>query len=303
MDEAEQALVGFLKDCAAQTELVDASQQRRVRCETCNASRSLYCFDCLRLLLPRKHWPPSLLDGSFRLPFGVDLVLDDKRAASTGVQVATLLHCRAGLADACGFRLIDVERGDTIPSYDDDDSRDQQEEDIFLLFPGPSSVSLSSVVPETETRCMPDDASSPRRMRLVVLDCKWTKSSLRLHPSLACLRQVHLDPVPQRGYFWRWHSMPGEGRLSTVEAIYWSAWTTGRAMDWNEERLTSLLTLLWLFGWQRQAITKRYEQDASLPPHLPFTEDGKEYQRELRRRKGKGEHTEADDVASSRWAA
>jgi DTW domain-containing protein YfiP len=131
------------------------------------------------------------------------------------------------------YRLFDQALSDGIPDYQ---QPGQYNEGTYLLFPDQTSVPLSSVV---ATR------TSPLK-RLVVLDCKWSNSSMRLHPHLAGLPKVHLDDAPESSYFWRWHSA-GKGRLSTVEAIYHAAAQVAEQLKWSEEDQEQLVHLLcWL---------------------------------------------------------
>ena len=40
----------------------------RVTCDTCNASRSLFCAECTRLLLPYDQWPQPIRDKVYIYP-------------------------------------------------------------------------------------------------------------------------------------------------------------------------------------------------------------------------------------------
>lgn len=262
--EAEKLLVEFLTECS---EVEGASH--RVHCHVCGASRSLYCPDCCRIVIPKEKWPKVIQGGSLRLPFLVDIILDDRRASSTGVQVATIMSESLMISPASPrVRLFEEDKG--IPDY-------SNEQGTFLLFPGPSSVPMSSL------------AKTSAIKRLVFLDCKWTKTSSRMHPTIQNLQRVHLDHSFRQSYYWRWHTA-GEGMISTVEAVYVSAWQVATEKGWDETERKKLLYLLWLFGLQREVIRRRYELDGgkTLPEHLPFSEDGKQYQRNLRIRKDNG---------------
>jgi DTW domain len=254
----------------------------RVRCPHCNASRQLYCCNCLKILAPPESWPPCILNGTLNLPFLLDIILDDRRVVSTGVQIATLLTSSLSSSQNRGFRMVDVELDEPIPNYD-------EEEDglgTYLLFPGPSSIPLSSVlIPRDNDNDQTEPKTSrPRLRRLVILDCKWRSTSIRLHPTLSKLKKVHLDDPPSNSYYWRWHNS-GEGMLSTVEAVYFAAWQVGTAWNWDEERLHPLVNLFWLFRHQRETIRHWYEhgEGQNHPAPLPFTEEGKEFNRRLRR--------------------
>ena len=188
------------------------------------------------------------------------------------MQVATILsasRANATHSPSPRSRLIDREVFENIISYE----TEFDEPNTFLLFPGGNSKPLSSVA---RTRTID---------RLIVLDCRWNHSSVRLHPYLRNFQRVHLDSSFKQSYYWRWHSA-GEGMISTVEAIYLSAWEVALAKGWDALERKRLVYLLWLFGLQREHIRRKYEQcgGTRLAIHLPFTEDGKERQREMRRR-------------------
>jgi DTW domain len=256
----------------------------RVRCPACNASRRLYCGDCLKILAPLEDWPTALRDGSLSLPFLVDLVLDDRRAVSTGVHLATILNSMAPnrTHNNCSpsFRLFDVEFDDPIPEYQHDDVHDN-----YLLFPCPGSVPLSSIV--MLPRIAPGDATRgnnrEKPLRLIVLDCKWARRGVRLHPALAALQKVHLDDPPCQSHYWRWHNS-GEGMLSTIEAVYYAAWQVGDALGWPVDRLKCLAELFWLFRFQRESIKNWYEHgdERYRTTPVPFTEAGKHLHRSRR---------------------
>jgi len=266
-NEAERILVEYLETCSTSTK-----DWPRVRCTICNASRYFYCPDCCKILLPREIWPQPLRDGSFRVPFKVDFILDDRRTSSTGIQAATIIDTASFADESRPYRIIDRE-ADEIANYE------EEADGTYLLFPGPTSVPLSTLLSTSQVKT------------LVVLDCKWSRSSVRLHPSVAFLPKVHLDGSPKQSFYWRWHNA-GEGMLSTVEAIYYAAWTVAESQKWAIDERKQLVLLLWFFGLQREVIRRKYEKNAglTLPPHLPFTEDGKEYRRAMRRRPTMKEH-------------
>lgn len=293
VNEAEDKLIWLLNECSQEVERnrqkngVDFS---RVTCETCNASRSLFCAECARLLLPSDQWPLPIRDRTLILPFDVDIILNDRRLSATGVQLHSIFssmvqgnpdeslgccssnsHKDSQYKTTC--RLFDLDRKDDIPSYSD-----QTAEGTFVLFPGPNSLPLSSVV---------DDEGVSIVKRLVVLDCKWSKSSIRFHPHLTNLPHVHLDGVPKHSYFWRWHNA-GESMLSTIEAIYYAAWEVSTTRpDMTVTDRHNMVHILWLFGLIRNVIQTRYDegkvQSFIHPPAVPFLESSKEFYRLLRR--------------------
>jgi len=61
----------------------------RIHC--CGSSKSLYCTECQRLLIPKSEWPPSLLDGHLQLPFDLDIILNDRKKSATGFHAVVLL--------------------------------------------------------------------------------------------------------------------------------------------------------------------------------------------------------------------
>lgn len=286
-ESAEASLSSYLKRFTNNTDSVLSlwnEQCPRVRCERCHASRYLYCSECLSILIDTVHWPTAISSGSLRLPFALDVILADRRSSSTGIQLITVLRAsesvNSGKFDPSNsenkageiklpeeqVRLFDVELGDSLPCYE------TESEQTFLLFPCETSVSLSEAV-----------RAGPIR-RLVVLDCKWRKSSIRDHPSLKALRKVHLDNPPNESFYWRWHNK-GAGMLSTVEAVYYAAWQMLGANKQEERKC--LVELFWLFALQRDIIQKRYETGdlVNFERPIPFSKEGKESNRALRRQR------------------
>ena len=233
----------------------------RVKC--CNSSRSLYCPVCCALLVETDHRPPPI-----SLPCKLDIVLDEKnRAKSTGIHAKCLIDAQEGLATCVNeCALYDIERGDALPDYNVSDS-----DGTFILFPVPGeSVPLASVAANIN--------------QLVVLDCKWTKSSCKDRPELQNLPKVHLSEPPEKSYFWRWHSQ-GPGMISTIEAIYYASLEVSehkRSIPKDERE--NLIHLLYLFAEQRISIQRSCEESGGKT--TPFSEKGKEEQRALRRYKG-----------------
>ena len=223
----------------------------RTQCPHCQASSVAYCPECVQLLVD----PPPTTLADLDLPFGVTFILDDRRNTATGVGAAALLSASPSYHKP--VHVYDRERDEIPESFDEN-------EGTYLLFPGPHSVPLSSIVNNLQT--------------LVLLDCKWRKTSVRLEPSIASLPQVHLDAPPSQSFYWRWH-LSGKGRVSTVEALYYAACQV------DPSSMERHVHLLWLFALQRQSISKWYAREEQKERVLPFTEDGKEYQRSLRLRR------------------
>eukprot|EP00977_Amphora_coffeiformis_P009205 scaffold2095_cov166-Amphora_coffeaeformis.AAC.12 len=160
------------------------------------------------------------------------------------------------------YQLLDQAKGAGIPDYSTQD-------DVYFLFPSDTSVGLSTVAAKVG--------------KLVVLDCRWSKSHLRRDPRLAILPKVHLDNPPRESFFWRWHNS-GAGMLSTIEALYFAAWEVADQQRWSFDRRRSLVNLLWIFGLQRAKIKQQYDSGRghSVIPYTPFSEEGKAFARMLR---------------------
>lgn len=251
------------------------------------------CTDMLTTERARKIQRP------LRLPFDMHIILDDRRGSATGLHAIALLNRDEATSkhsyDLGSVTLIDIESGDSLPNYSRCDQScvpenststeiDKQSDTTFLLFPAPGeSVPIESVACQIKT--------------LVVLDCKWTKSSLyRKNADLSKLRKVHLSKPPTTTFYWRWHNA-GVGCVSTIEAIYYAA------MEVSEQKFRKSLTLedqntsmtdhladknnlvhlLWLFGHQRAATFQAAERNG-IP--APGSVEGKELQRSLRKQKG-----------------
>ena len=269
---------------------------------TCCGSRSfLCCKKCYRLLVPREDWPKPVQDGSLQLPFDLHILLEDRETQSSGVQLKSVLDAAAGAAPNYEYELGTEEREDMehnnsyasssssssrvkvfnlehgeMPPYSDCTAYDA----AYLLFPGTDSIPLSKLLQEKRARIK----------TLVVLDCRWSHSSARFHPDLASLPKVSLDHPPAQSYYWRWHNT-GAGMLSTAEATYFAAWqilTASLDIGWTlEERKGRLVHLLYLFRLQRALIEQKYARNEvqGINPHLPFSEEGKEFSRKLRENK------------------
>ena len=285
----------------------------RVVC--CESSRSLYCQDCCRLLVPDHSVPAPISsrrrgnsegDKSFDysggrplvLPFNLHIILDDRRGSATGLHAVVLMNGTDDMSvthyaskDTPNTEVSNV-RSSTIGSVklvdlatDEIPKSRECDDSAFLLFPSPGvSVPLESVASKVRT--------------LVVLDCKWTKSKLcRTDEDLSSLPKVHLSSPPEKSFYWRWHNA-GPGMLSTIEAIYYAAVETmrikhkllldaGQISQSDSRNLlidrNNLIHLLWLFGHQRAATFKSAEHAGIL---APGTDEGKEMQRAMRKQKG-----------------
>jgi hypothetical protein len=239
----------------------------RVLC--CESSRSLYCPECCRILIPREDWPGPIEDGSLRSPFDIDIILDEKerRTCATGLHMLAINSEIAAISQSTTrtplterqdppnrVQIFDLGR-EEMPCYD------QDQDGVYVLFPSKDSVPISSVGPIK---------------KLIVLDCKWSRPSMKSHPNILSLPRVHLVDPPAESHYWRWHNS-GDGMLSTMEAIYFSMIQVTE--DWPLEKRKQLIHIMWLFALQRSVISKRSEMEQR---PIPFTEAGKDCQRELR---------------------
>ena len=261
----------------------------RIYC--CNSSRSLYCPECYKVLIPQQEWPQCFRkDPKLSLPFTMDIVLGwkERRTSSSGIHmmaISNMMEATAQSTDSNGvdwwrsIRLFDINRGDTLPSHVG------EQDATFVLFP-------------QKGRSVPISQVAHKLKRLVVLDVKWTRTGIvQLDPSLAKLQTVHLDHTPKQSHFWRWHQR-GEGMLSTMEAIYFAAIEVAASKGWSEEDRQRLMHLMWLFALQRRAIirqqgTKRSGGNSS---PLPFSAEGKDKQRNDRIRNRKD--VKAQEIAT-----
>jgi len=291
-DEVDRRVHSYLNKILNDTH---AKSFERVIC--CNSSRSLYCEECCRLLVPDDSIPNSIrlrkrnnidmeLTSSeegrpLTIPFNLHVYLNDRRKSATGLHAVALLLNGIDGNNFESVKLFDSKRDDdNIPSYLNDSS-------TYLLFPSPESVSLESVASKVQT--------------LVVLDCKWTNSNfIRQHEglsSLQSLQKVHLSSPPKQSYYWRWHN-EGQGMLSTIEAIYTAAFEVSQSR--HKRRLEAgtitqsdsndivtdednLIDLLWLFAHQRASTIKIAENNGN---PAPCTDEYKSLERAKRKQRG-----------------
>ena len=257
-----------------------ASSSSRVYC--CKTSRSLYCPEYYRCLVPKKFWPKIEIEedteSSSSFPFkNIDIILGvkERRASSTGIQFMSIcrmlseakeqnhnidgdgdgdhaiLTASSSSASSCSSKnknsksweanvnLYDLNRGEGLPSYNDNSSH---KETTFVLFP-------------LEGVSVPIHTVAEKIKKLIILDMKWSRSgnnclfrninrnkrtpkeidsddeknghgrndsNTNVFSSLEGLKFVHLESPPRKSNFWRWHNR-GEGMLSTIEAIYFAA--------------------------------------------------------------------------------
>ena len=248
----------------------------RVKC--CGSSKSLYCSECYNLLVPQESTPLAIQKGHLDLPFDMDIILDDRRRSASGIHAAVLLNAsqlgrKESLKEGSSIQIIDAKKGDKLPCYSDEFG--DTNTGTFVLFPSKSSVPISKV--------------AGKLSRLIVLDCKWTRTGTQqCLPGLVGIPQVHLEFPPEESCFWRYHNA-GPGMLSTLEAIYFASSEVMNHMErFPEANKKALIELMWLFGIQRAAIASSRQCEGK---PLPFSAEAKERQRKLRRtEKGSAKH-------------
>lgn len=255
--DPEAKLLEYLNQTRPQFECL-----RRVVC--CESSRSVYCPECCRLCVPEEYWPPAILEGRLQFPLNIDLILCDneRKTSSTGVSLAAIAKAVDVQREKLNLKqpddkvltLYDLGKT-TMPNYS------EQSDGVYVLFPAKDSVPISSVSPT----------------KLVVLDIKWTKQTVKFHPEINKLPKVHLDNPPAESHFWRWHNS-GKGMLSTIEAVYFATMETSRD-TWSPEQRDGLLHMMWLFALQHSVIHKKSEMEQR---PQPFSEEGKQRHRRLR---------------------
>lgn len=208
---------------------------------------------------------PAPARRPLRLPFDLEIVLDDRKGSATGLHAVSLLTTRESSLGLGKVSLLDFsETQEIFP----DAYSDVGNGSTYLLFPSVDSVPLQSVANDIET--------------LVVLDCRWTKSRLiRKNEAFKQMKKVHLTHGPSESFFWRWHNQ-GRGMCSTIEAIYYAAHEMMMTGRWEAVDKNNLKHLLWLFGHQRARIREKLPKGTDAPDSV----EGKEWQRGLKKQKG-----------------
>ena len=85
--------------------------------------------------------------------------------------------------------------------------------------------------------------------------------------------------------------------VSTLEAIYFAALEVApHKDDFGQDRMEALIHLMWLFGMQRAATAQGAKREGK---PLPFSKDGKDMQRDLRRTE-KGSEKHLQDIENGR---
>ena len=82
--------------------------------------------------------------------------------------------------------------------------------------------------------------------------------------------------------------------VSTMEAIYFAAVEAAVAKEWSAEERQLLVHLMWLFALQRRAIIRQQQEPSTGKDDnpLPFSEEGKDKQRNDRIRRPNKNNTE-----------
>lgn len=167
-DDPNKKVTAYLNSFFTESQIKDQRSKEGVwtRKICCGTSRSLYCPICCSLLVPEDCKKPAPV----QLPFDLDIILTDRRGSSSGLHAVTL-------TEPGSVNLVDYEGGDAMPRYNNHADEDAVGRQSFLLYPlEGESCALSDVAP-----CI---------AKLVVLDCKWTKSSIKEHPELHKLQKV-----------------------------------------------------------------------------------------------------------------
>jgi hypothetical protein len=277
----ELRLKNYLDDVATASDVDVDNRYKRVFC--CNSSRSLYCPECCKVLIPRNEWPECYRENpKLALPFTMHIVLGwkERRSSSSGIHIMAIRNMMDETASATpgkdnhppewwqNTELYDINKGEPLPSYS------SVQNSTFVLFPQKGkSVPISSVAHKIE--------------RLIIMDVKWTRVGIvQLHPQLAKLQTVHLEYPPTQSRFWRWHKK-GEGMLSTMEAIYFAAIEMAAACGWSAEERERIIHVMWLFALQRRGIIRqqRSNKHGNATGPLPFSTEGKDKQRSARMKK------------------
>lgn len=257
----EEMVKSYLDSFLCSNSVLMHTVTQRATC--CGVSQSLYCSNCCQLLIPEEELPLSLRGNkSIQLPFEILILLTDLRNKATG------LHAAALCSNTRQVTLLEL--SDDL-CYDGKALKDDDVETTFVLFPDKDSIPIVSV--------------AARIQKLIVLDCKWTrtKNSGKCLPELSKYQKVHLSTPPEESHFWRWHNA-GEGMLSTIEAIFYASWEVS---EYHQNQNSILIDLLYIFGIQR-ALSKIHADRLGKPS--PYSKEGKEERRALRRCIGTEKH-------------
>eukprot|EP00590_Aulacoseira_subarctica_P000520 CAMPEP_0172436194 /NCGR_PEP_ID=MMETSP1064-20121228/71597_1 /TAXON_ID=202472 /ORGANISM="Aulacoseira subarctica , Strain CCAP 1002/5" /LENGTH=314 /DNA_ID=CAMNT_0013184589 /DNA_START=51 /DNA_END=992 /DNA_ORIENTATION=- len=259
--EREEMVKSYLDSFLCSDSVLIPTVTQRATC--CGYSQSLYCSNCCQLLIPEEELPVTLRDNkSIQLPFEIRILLSDLRNKATGIHAAALCS---------NTRQVTLLELSDDPCSDGKALNDDDVETTFVLFPGKDSIPIVSV--------------ASRIQKLIVLDCKWTrtKNSGKFLPELSNYQKVHLSTPPTESHFWRWHNA-GQGMLSTIEAIFYASWEVS---EYHQKHDSNLIDLLYIFGIQR-ALSKIHADRLGKPS--PFSKEGKEERRALRRCIGTEKH-------------
>ncbi|GMI25155.1 hypothetical protein TeGR_g11245 [Tetraparma gracilis] len=238
--------------------LYSSSPSNYPRITCCGSASKFYCPQCCSpLAAPAAPAPPAPV-----LPFDIVVLLDDSRSVATGLHLKAL--CPSQVTVVCP-PLPPLAASPASPA-------------TYVLFPCAASVPLSSLPPPS---------------RLLLLDCRWTRTTPLLSSLPPALTRVHLSEPPGESVHWRWHD-EGEGMLCTLEAAFVAVVETLRREPGGApNRVEEMKGLFHLFGLQRAAIEEskktrpnggRYKR--TVDPGLPWEKGAKEFMVGERAQKG-----------------
>ena len=242
-DSAQILLSKYLKSTQPQ-------QFPRMKC--CGTSRSLYCVECCRLLIPKESWPKSVQEQTLKLPFNVHIVFDKKerRSSSTGMQLMSIYNSMTMKRQNQLSQNSSRDKDDNVSTNSDDgiEKEDiicnkmnetsfadgQNNKDFVVEFYDLGRVEMPKYDDDNDDQdgvyvlfpdkdsSVPIESVSSKIQTLVVLDMKWSSQLVKEDPGIRTLPKVHLTNPPSSSHFWRWHNS-GQGMVSTIEAIYFAA--------------------------------------------------------------------------------
>ncbi|XP_062506717.1 tRNA-uridine aminocarboxypropyltransferase 1-like [Corticium candelabrum] len=180
----------------------------RAVCPKCKSSRKYFCYTCFI--------PVGISESSLptvELPLQVDII----KHSLERVGKSTSSHARILSPHSVNIHIYP-----DIPSYSDTNK-------VLLLFPGPETPSLDSLLPgkTTEHKQCSTGVSSAKRQRLqrplcerlIVVDSTWSQAKrITADDRLHDIPRVQLKQAET--FFWRKQSKPSH-YLATIEAIYY----------------------------------------------------------------------------------
>jgi len=171
----------YLREC----ETTFSTSKPAPRIECCGKNQRIYCNSCGKAFNSSTN--PTLPSP----PFEIEVIRHDKADQATGIQLKAL-----DVASVVDYSSDD-ENNNPQKTYD--------ENTTYILFPSASSQPIT------------DPSVSANIKKLLVFDCKWTKSISLQSPAFKNLKHVKLGNPPPESRYWRWHN-GDPGFLCTVEA-------------------------------------------------------------------------------------